>query len=338
MRIDPGDLLLWLTLGTALIFAWTNGFNDAGNAVATSVHTRALTPRRALAIAALLNLTGALLGEGLARTIGEGLLTLPTGGIGVASVLAGLLAAIAWNVLMWWLGVPSSSSFALIGGLTGAAIPAAATIDGPALARLVLVPLVLSPVLGALLALAGMRLALRVFRQASYAAALRRFRMAQVVSASAMALGHGLQDGQKTMGVMLLALTSAGELSAPDGVPWAVQVSAGVALALGTFAGGWRIVRTLGRRIVRVDPVTGFVAESAAAALLYTSAYVVTVPVSTTHTLTAAIAGAGSVNAGRGLRGLRWRVLRPIGIAWVVTLPATACLGAALGLLVRLTH
>ena len=151
-----------------------------------------------------------------------------------------------------------------------------------------------------------------------------------------MALGHGLQDGQKTMGVMLLALTSAGELPVSDGVPWAVQVSAGIALALGTFAGGWRIVRTLGRRIVRVDPVTGFVAESAAAALLYGSAYLVTAPVSTTHTITAAIAGAGSVN--HGAAGLRWRVLRPIGIAWVVTLPATACLGAALGLLVQLTH
>jgi PiT family inorganic phosphate transporter len=325
--IVHGEPLLPVTMIAALVFAWTNGFNDAGTAIATSVNTRALTPLRAVAIAAVLNLVGALLGEGLARTIGESLLTLPTSRPGVAAVLAGLVAAIGWNVLMWSRGVPSSSSQALIGGLTGAALVSAAAFDETAMVRLVLVPLLLSPLLGALLAMAGMRLVLRVFRDATHASALRRFRIAQVVSASAMGLGHGLQDGQKTMGVMLLALTAAGRVSAGEGVPWQVQLSVAVALALGTFAGGWRIVRTLGRRIIRVDPVTGFVAESAASSLLYASAYLVNVPISTTHTITAAIAGAGSVNSGAG--ALRLRVLRPIAGAWVVTLPATAALGAA---------
>jgi PiT family inorganic phosphate transporter len=215
----------------------------------------------------------------------------------------------------------------LFGGLTGAALVTAATVDGPALFRLVVIPLVLSPVIGAALAILGMRLVLRVFRDATHASALRRFRTAQVVSASAMAMGHGLQDGQKTMGVMLLALSAAGHTSAGDGVPWAVQTGAAVALAAGTFAGGWRIVRTLGRRIVAVDPVTGFVAECSAASLLYSASLVFNVPISTTHTITAAIAGAGAVNSGRA--SLRGRVLRPIVRAWLVTLPATAALGAA---------
>jgi PiT family inorganic phosphate transporter len=325
--IDHGGLLLGLTLATALVFAWTNGFNDAANAVATSVHTRALTPLRALVLAAVLNLIGALLGEGLAQTIGSALVTLPTSRLGVSAVLAGLLAAIGWNVLMSRLGVPSSSSHALIGGLTGAAFVTAATIDGPALLKLVVLPLVLSPLIALLLSIVVMRLVLRGFARATYRRAMSRFRIAQPVSASAMALGHGLQDGQKTMGIMLLALVAGGHGSVADGVPLWVKLSAATALAAGTFAGGWRIIRTLGRRIVHVDPVTGFVSESVSAGLLYTAAYVVSVPVSTTHTITAAITGSGLV--AQGSRAVRWRVLRPIVAAWVVTLPATALLGAA---------
>lgn len=327
MGIDHGGLLLGLTLATALVFAWTNGFNDAGNAVATSVNTRALTPLRALSIAAVLNLIGGLLGDGLAATIGEQLVTLPTSRLGVSAVLAGLLAAIGWNVLMARLGVPASSSHALIGGLTGAALVSTATVDGAALVRLVVLPLLLSPLIALLLAMAGMRLVLRGFARATFGPAMGRFRVAQTVSASAMALGHGLQDGQKTMGVMVLALVAGGHGSTGQGVPLWVQLSAASALAAGTFAGGWRIIRTLGRRIVHVDPVTGFVSESVAASLLYTTGYLANIPVSTTHIVTGSITGAGIV--AQGAQSVRWRVLRPIVAAWFVTLPATALLGAA---------
>jgi PiT family inorganic phosphate transporter len=331
---DHGHVLLGVTLSVALVFAWTNGFNDAGNSVATPVNTRALTPLRAVLLAAALNFTGALLGEGLAATIGDALVRMPTSQMGVAAVLAGLLAAIGWNALMWSRGVPSSSSHALLGGLTGAALATGAMVDGPALVRLVLLPLVLSPLFGALFSVLIMALLLRVFAHATYSRAIRRFRLAQTVSASSVSLAHGLQDGQKTMGVMLLALISAGEVGAGDGVPWQVQISAALALAAGTYAGGWRIARTLGRRLVRVDSVTGFVAETVSSTLLYISAYVFNAPVSTTHTVASSITAAGAT--AHGVRAVRWRVLRGVGAAWLITLPCTALLGAGVASVFRL--
>lgn len=333
--MDQNDILLAGTLVAALGFAWTNGFNDAAHAIATSVNNRALTPRHAVAVSAGLNLVGALLGEGLARTISGSLFTLPAGDVGVRAVFGALLAAIGWNVLMWSRGVPSSSSQALIGGLTGAAIAVSAGVDGSVLVRQALLPLLVSPLLGAVLGVLVMAAVLRLFSRVTYSRALARFRIAQAVSASAVALGHGLQDGQKTMGVMVLALAAAGgSAGAADGIPWWVQLSAGLALAAGTYAGGWRIVRTVGRRIVRVDPVTGFVAESVSASLLYVSAYVFNAPVSTTHTVVSAITGAGSV--GQGVRAIRWRTWRPIAGAWVVTLPVTGVLGFSVTVLLGL--
>jgi PiT family inorganic phosphate transporter len=318
--------LLPAVLAVALAFAWTNGFHDAANAVATSLTTRALTPRVALGLAAVLNGVGALLGVGVARTIGGELVTVPVSRPGLGLVLAALVAAIGWNLLTWWFGVPSSSTHALVGGLAGAGMAAGAAVDWDVVTVKVLLPLLVSPVLGFGLAWAGTRAVQRAFRDAAYGAALPRFRLAQSVSAAAMALGHGLQDGQKTMGVMVLALVAAGEQGGVD-VPWSVRLSAAGALALGTLAGGWRLIRTLGRRLVHVTPVTGCTAETVAAGLLYASAYVFSVPVSTTHTLTSAIAGAG---ASRGWRVLRWRVLRRIAVAWLVTIPVTALVAAVL--------
>lgn len=259
----------------------------------------------------------------MAATIAGGIVEM--GAITPTVVLGGLIGAIAWNLATWWFGLPSSSSQALIGGLAGAGLAAAATIDVDVLVSKVLLPLVLSPVAGFALAyffMAGLHLA---FRSAAYGRTLRPFRLAQTLSASAMALGHGLQDGQKTMGVMVLALVAAGRLDG-DGVPAWVRVSAAFALGLGTLAGGWRIMRTLGRRVVHVDPVTGFAAETVASSLLYVSAYVFTAPISSTHAITASIAGAGTANGGLG--AVRWRVLRPIVAAWAVTLPVTTALGA----------
>jgi PiT family inorganic phosphate transporter len=325
--VDGQTLLLAVVIGLALVFAWTNGFHDASNAVATSLATRSLTPRVALLLAAVLNLIGALLGEGLARLIGTQILTPPLDSPGLTVVLAALLSAIAWNLLTWWRGVPSSSSHALLGGLAGAGFAASAEIHANVLLTKVVAPLVLSPLIGFVAAWLLMALLHWLFRHAAYGHTVRRFRMGQTVSASAMALGHGLQDGQKTMGVMVLALVAAGS-STGDAVPRWVQISSAVFLALGTWAGGWRIIRTLSRRVVHVEPVTGFAAETVASGLLYTTAYVFNTPVSSTHTIVASIAGAGTANA--GWRGLRWRVLRPIMFAWAGTLPATAAIAAVL--------
>ncbi len=319
-----GSGLLAVVVATAWFFAWTNGVHDSSNAVATSVSTRALTPRIAVALAGLLNVVGALLGVGVAQTVGAQIIQPPAGNEGLAVVLAGLVGAIAWNLLTWWLGMPSSSSQALIGGLAGAGLVAAVTVDGQTIMLKVVVPMIASPLAGFVLAWALMAILVRAMRDTAWRRAVHRFRAMQTVSAAAVALGHGLQDGQKTMGVIVLALVTAGVQTGSQ-VPLWVRLSSAVMLGLGTYAGGWRIVRTLGRRVVHVDPVRGFAAESVTAALLYTTA-ALGAPVSSTHTVTASIAGAG---ASSGLRSLRWAVLRQIGVVWVVTLPASAALAAA---------
>ena len=325
--MDGSTLLLGVVIVAALFFAWTNGFHDASQAVATTLATRSLTPRVALPLAAVLNLIGALLGQGLARVIGTQLLTPPVANPGLTLVLAALVSAIVWNLATWWRGLPSSSSQALIGGLTGAGVAAAAVIDDEVLRTKVILPLVVSPLVGLFLAWLFMGALNWFFREAAYGHTLRQFRLGQTISASAMALGHGLQDGQKTMGVVVIALVAAG-VQTGDAVPGWVQWSVAVALALGTWAGGWRIIRTLARRVVHIEPVSGFAAQTVASGLLYVTAYVFNTPVSSTQAMTASIAGAGAATV--GLRGLRWRVLRPIIIAWAVTLPATALLAAVL--------
>ena len=310
--------LVLVVITVALVFDYTNGFHDAANAIATSVSTRALTPRVALLMAAVFNLVGAFLGEGVAQTIGNGIIDAPGGTDGLVVVLAALVGAIAWNLLTWWRGLPSSSSHALIGGLAGAGLAAGTRLHWDVVLDRVVIPMVVSPLSGFVLAYLGMVGLLWAFRRAHPARVNRRFRMAQTVSAAAMSLGHGLQDAQKTMGVIVLALVAAGYHDGNDIPPW-VKLAAALAISLGTYAGGWRIMRTLGRRIIDLDPARGVVAETVSAGVLYVAAIGFHAPISTTHTISSAIMGVGAT---RRLSAVRWGVARSMVVAWVLTLPA----------------
>jgi PiT family inorganic phosphate transporter len=308
----------------ALVFDYTNGFHDAANAIATSVATRALSPRAALIMAAVMNLIGAFLGTGVASTVGSGIIDAPKGMSGLVVVLAALIGAIAWNLITWWYGLPSSSSHALIGGLVGAALASAGTVKWNGVLDKVVIPMVVSPIVGFVLAALVMLALLWIFRRGRPTRLSRGFRHAQTVSAAAMALGHGLQDAQKTMGVIVLALVVGGYHHSFDIPWWVVLLSAG-ALSLGTYAGGWRIMRTLGRRIIDLDPPRGFAAELTASAVLYTTAFAFAAPISTTQTITASILGVGAT---KRLTAVRWNVAGNIVVAWVLTIPMAAIASA----------
>lgn len=309
----------------ALVFDYTNGFHDAANAVATSISTRALSPRAALVIAAVMNLGGAFLGTSVATTVGQGIISAPTGMPGLTVVLAALLGAITWNVVTWYFGLPSSSSHALIGGLVGAALASSGSVRWAGVLEKVVIPMVLSPLAGFAVGGLVMVALLWIFRRGGPAKVNRGFRLAQTFSAIALALGHGLQDAQKTMGVIVLALVVGGYHHSFE-VPWWVVLCSAGALSAGTYSGGWRIMRTLGRRIVDLDPPRGFAAETTASALLYTTAFVFAAPISTTQTITAAILGVGTT---RRRSAVRWSVAGEIAIGWVLTIPMAA-LAAAL--------
>jgi PiT family inorganic phosphate transporter len=309
----------------ALIFDYTNGFHDAANAIATSVATRALTPRAALVMAAVMNLFGAFLGTEVATTVGSGIIEPPQGPSGLLVVLAALIGAIIWNLITWRLGLPSSSSHGLIGGLLGAALASSGKVHWDGVLDKVVIPMVLSPVVGFVLAAVVMLAILWLFRRGRPEPLQRGFRRAQTVSAAAMALGHGLQDAQKTMGVIVLALVVGGYHQGFEIPWWVILISAG-ALSAGTYTGGWRIMRTLGRRIIALDPPHGFAAEATASTILYTTAFVFAAPISTTQTITASILGVGAT---KRLSAVRWGVAGNIAIAWVLTLPMAA-LAAAL--------
>ncbi|MDQ4085239.1 MAG: inorganic phosphate transporter [Actinomycetota bacterium] len=309
----------------ALIFDYTNGFHDAANAIATSVSTRALTPRIALLLAAAMNFLGAFLGQEVATTVSE-TIDPGTGTHGMVIVMAGLLGAIVWNIATWYFGLPSSSSHALIGGLVGSAVAAGVTANWDVVLEKVILPMFLSPLVAFSLGFAAMVLIMWLFRNSHPGRANRGFKLAQTFSAAAMALGHGLQDAQKTMGVIFLALVTGGYAARGDGLPFWVIFSAATAISLGTYSGGWRIMRTLGRRIIHLDPPRGFASESVAASVLYTTAYVFEAPISTTHTITSAIMGAGAT---KRLSAVRWGVAGSILTAWVLTFPMAALAAAA---------
>jgi inorganic phosphate transporter, PiT family len=313
-----------IVIATALAFDYTNGFHDAANAIATSVSTRALTPRVALLLAAVMNLLGAFLGTGVAKTVGSGIIEAPSGPSGLVLVFCALIGAIAWNLTTWYFGLPSSSSHALIGGLIGAALASAGTVIWSGVVDSVLLPMVISPLVGFTLAYLLMVAILWTFRHAHPGTLTRRFRLAQTVSAAGMALGHGLQDAQKTMGVIVLALVTAGYQDTFE-IPWWVIFLAAGALSAGTYAGGWRIMRTLGRRVIELDPPRGFAAETTAASVLYTTAFVFHAPISTTQTITSAIMGVGAT---RRLSAVRWGVAGNILWAWVLTIPMSALAAA----------
>ncbi|WP_454850893.1 anion permease [Promicromonospora soli] len=319
--------LVVLVVALALSFDFTNGFHDAANAIATSVSTRALTPRVALVMAAAMNFAGALLGTEVAETIATSIVNLAGASTHaeLTVVLCALLGAITWNLITWWFGLPSSSTHALIGGLVGAGLAGGMSVYWSAIVDKVVLPMIVSPLVGFGLAFAVMVAVMWIFRYAAPAKTNRRFRIAQTASAAAMALGHGLQDAQKTMGVIYLALLSVGWANADSGIPLWVKLSAAAAISAGTYSGGWRIMRTLGRKIIELDPARGFVAESVSALVLYVNAFALHAPVSTTHTITSAIMGVGAT---RRLSAVRWGVAKNIAIAWVLTIPAAALVAA----------
>jgi len=309
----------------ALVFDYTNGFHDAANAIATSVSTRALTPRVALAMAAVMNFVGAFLGQEVANTVGQ-VISPPSGSHGLVIVMGGLLGAITWNLITWYFGLPSSSSHALIGGLVGAAVASGTTVSWDTVIDKVVLPMIASPLVAFSLGFLLMLAIMWIFRRSNPHKVGRGFRIAQTVSAAAMALGHGLQDAQKTMGVIFLALLTGGFVAPEDDLPFWVIISAAAAIALGTYSGGWRIMRTLGRRIIALDPARGFAAESIAASVLYTTAFVYEAPISTTHTITSAVMGVGAT---KRVSAVRWGVARTILTAWVLTFPAAGLVAAA---------
>jgi inorganic phosphate transporter, PiT family len=317
----------------ALAFDYTNGFHDAANAIATSISTRALTPRVALLMAAAGNFVGAHFGAGIANTVGEGLVDLPVGLPSLGVVFAGVLGAIAWNVITWYFGLPSSSSHALFGGLVGATLVATqGSVQWGNLLTKVVIPMVLSPVVGLVLGFAVMLAIMWIFRRGNPSRLNRGFRAAQTVSAAAMSVGHGVQDAAKTMGIVVLALYTAGLQDSPTNIPWWVYWTSAAALAAGTYSGGWRIIRTLGRKIIDLGPAEGFAAETVASTVLFFNALVLHAPISTTHTITSAIMGVGAT---KRLNAVRWNVAGNILLAWLITFPGAGALAIVAYYLVR---
>jgi PiT family inorganic phosphate transporter len=313
-----------IVIALAMGFNYTNGFHDAANAIATSVSTRALTPRIALGMAAVANLFGAFFGQKVAATVGKGIIDAPSGMQGLILVGAALIGATGWNMLTWWYGLPSSSSQALIGGLAGAALAAGATVKWAGILDKIVIPMVISPIAGIVVGYLAMTLLLWSFRNSTPGKVSRGFRYAQSGSAAAMAFGHGLQDAAKTAGVVVLALTVGGYHSG-DSIPIWVLVLSAIVISLGTYAGGWRIMRTLGRKIIHLDPPQGFAAESTAASILYVAGLGFGAPISTTHTITSSIMGVGAT---KRLRAVRWGVAKSIVGAWIFTFPGAGIVAA----------
>ncbi|WP_446217158.1 anion permease [Micromonospora sp. IBHARD004] len=331
--MSPELIAVLAVIAVALAFDYTNGFHDAANAIATSVSTRALTPRIALLLAAVGNFIGAHFGAGVAKTVGDGLVTLPTGVASLGVVFAGVLGAIAWNLITWYFGLPSSSSHALFGGLVGATLLATGgVVQWANIGEKVLLPMVLSPLVGLTLGYLLMLAILWLFRKGQPGKLNRGFRWAQTASAAAMSIGHGMQDAAKTMGIVVLALYTGGFQEDKTHIPGWVFWTSATMLALGTYAGGWRIIRTLGRKIIDLGPPEGFAAETVASAVLYFNALVLKAPISTTHTITSAIMGVGAT---KRISAVRWNVAGNIVIAWIITFPAAAAIACLAYLLVR---
>ncbi|HYQ63599.1 inorganic phosphate transporter [Actinophytocola sp.] len=315
---------LILVIVLAVGFDYTNGFHDAANAVASAVSTKALSLRGALTLAAVMNLIGALAGTGVAVTVAKGIIDTPHSGHGMAVVGAALVGAITWNVTTWYFGLPSSSSHALIGGMVGAALASATTVHWLGVLEKVVIPMVLSPLVGLTLGYLVMIGLMWLFHRSNPNWANRVLRRAQLVSASSLALGHGLQDAQKSMGIIVLALVVTGHQQDFHVPLWVILLCA-TALAAGTWSGGLRIMRTLGRRIFHLTPAHGFAAEVSASSVLYLTAFVFAAPVSTTHVVTSAIMGVGATQR---RKAVRWSIAGDIAIGWVLTFPGSASVAA----------
>jgi PiT family inorganic phosphate transporter len=318
------DAVLVIVVATALAFDFTNGFHDTANVVATSISTRAMAPRLAVAYAAALNFAGAFISLAVAATVASDVVS--SDAITPTVVFAGLIGAIAWNLITWYFGLPSSSSHALIGGVVGAAFAAAGAdaVIGEGVLGKVLIPAIVAPVVAFVIGAIAIVISYRVVGAERPGLVSRGYRLGQVVSGGLLALAHGTNDAQKTMGVITLALITNGNLAADSDPPTWVIVSAASAIALGTYSGGWRIIRTMGTRIIRMDPAQGFSASGAGAAVILASSHF-GFPLSTTHVISGGVTGAG---AGKRLSAVRWGVAGDIVTAWLMTLPAAAAVGA----------
>jgi inorganic phosphate transporter, PiT family len=319
------DVILAIVVATALSFDFTNGFHDTANVVATSISTRAASPRAAVAVASLLNFAGAFISLKVAATVAGDIVD--QGAITPTIVFAGLVGAIAWNLATWYFGLPSSSSHALIGGMVGATFVAAGpdAVLGQGLLSKVVVPALVAPVVAFVAGGTAIVLTYRLVGRLHPGPVTRGFRLGQLPSGGLLALAHGTNDAQKTMGVITLALIANGNLSPGDGTPEWVVVAAATAIALGTYTGGWRIIRTMGSRIIKMDAAQGFSAQSAGAATILAASHF-GYPLSTTHVISGAVMGAG---AGKRVSAVRWGVAGNIAVAWVLTLPMAAIIGAA---------
>jgi inorganic phosphate transporter, PiT family len=319
------DVILVIVVVTALAFDFTNGFHDTANVVATSISTGAARPQVAIGMAALLNFVGAFISISVAATVANDVVNADV--ITPTIVFAGLIGAIAWNLLTWWFGLPSSSSHALIGGVVGSAV-AAAGVDAvlaDGLVGKVLVPAVVAPILAFVVAGVAIGLIYRVVGRQRPGTVTRGFRYGQIASGGLLALAHGTNDAQKTMGVITLALIANGTLGADADPPFWVIASAATAIALGTYSGGWRIIKTTGTRIIKMDAAQGFSAQGAGSAVILASTHF-GFPLSTTHVINGGVMGAG---AGKRVSAVRWGVAGNIMMAWLLTLPAAASIGAA---------
>ena len=314
-----------IVVATALAFDFTNGFHDTANVVATSISTHALPPRTAVALASVLNFVGAFISLEVAATVAKDVVD--SGAITPTVVFAGLMGAIAWNLTTWLFGLPSSSSHALIGGVVGAAFAYAGAdaVLGEGILGKVLIPAVIAPAVAFAVGALGILVAYRVVGRRRPGAVNRGYRLGQVVSGGMLALAHGTNDAQKTMGVITLALIANGTLSSDAEVPFWVVVSAASAIALGTYTGGWRIIRTMGTRIIKMDAAQGFSAQGAGAAVILVSSHF-GFPLSTTQVISGGVMGAG---AGKRVSAVRWGVAGNIVVAWLLTLPCAAAIGAA---------
>jgi PiT family inorganic phosphate transporter len=317
--------LLLFVIVLAVVFDYINGFHDTANAIATSVSTRALKPEHAILLSATANFVGALTGTAVAVTISSGLTETPEGAAGQVVVAAALIGAITWNLITWRLGIPSSSSHALIGGLLGATIisEGVQAVIWSGVRDKVLIPMLASPVLGVLGGFLFMVVILNLFRRGHPQRLNNRFRRLQVLSAGYMAFSHGSNDAQKTMGIITAALIAGGLLPDPTVPLWVILLAAS-AISLGTAAGGWRIIKTMGQRVVKLDPVHGFAAETTAATIIL-GASTFGMPVSTTHVISSAIIGVGASDR---FSAVRWGVAGNIVWAWIFTIPASAFIAA----------
>ncbi len=315
----------------ALVFEYTNGFHDAANAIATSIATRALRPWQALSLACALNIGGALLSTSVAATVAKGIVD--SNVVTLQTVLAALLGAITWNLLTWYYGIPSSSSHCLIGGMVGSTLATAGTgVQWMKILEKVVIPMVVSPLVGFLVGILLTVVLAWIFRHSPYGKVNRVFKYIQTASASLMAISHGQNDAQKTMGIILLALVTAGHLPKTADVPLWVKLSCAVVMGLGTLAGGKRIIKTMGMGITELRPADGFAAETAASGVLLATGHL-GFPVSTTHVITASIMGVGATHR---IRAVRWGITRAIVLAWVLTLPASALIGAGISWLFKI--